>query len=118
MSQYRTMNEFLARRGEQSEIMIRNADRVMKRILSVDSLAYEEGALSAGVKEMLGLAASLVLRCDDCIAWHVHRCRETGVTTDQIVEVLGIGTVVGGTITIPHVRRALALLESMEEEAK
>lgn len=112
------MNEFLARRGEQSEIMIRNADRVMKRILSVDSLAYEEGALSAGVKEMLGLAASLVLRCDDCIAWHVHRCRETGVTTDQIVEVLGIGTVVGGTITIPHVRRALALLESMEEEAK
>lgn len=118
MSQYRTMNEFLTLRGEQNEILFRNADRVMKRVLSVDSLAYDEGALSAGVKEMLGLAASLVLRCDDCIAWHVHRCREIGVTREQIVEVLGIGTVVGGTITIPHVRRALALWESMEEEAK
>ncbi len=118
MSQYRTMNEFLARRGEQSEVMIRNADRVMKRILSVDTLAYEEGALSAQVKEMMGLVASLVLRCDDCIAWHIHRCRETGLTREQVVEALGIGTVVGGTITIPHVRRALALWESAGEEMK
>lgn len=116
MPEYRSMNEFLENRGKQNETMVRSADRVMKRMLSVDSIAYREGALSEQVKEMVGLAASLVLRCDDCIAWHVHRCHETGVKREQFVEVLGIGNVVGGTITVPHIRRALVLWESMEEE--
>lgn len=116
MPEYRSMNEFLENRGKQNEIMVKCADRVMKRMLSVDSMAYKEGALSEQVKEIAGLAASLVLRCDDCIAWHVHRCFETGVTREQLVEVLGIGNLVGGTITIPHIRRALLLWESIEEE--
>lgn len=117
MSEYRSMKDFLSRRGEQNAIVVENADRIMKRMLSVDSITYSEGALSEQVKELIGLAASLVLRCDDCIAWHVHRCHETGVSLEQLVEVLGIGNVVGGTITVPHIRRALALWKSIGEEA-
>jgi len=116
MPEYRSIKEFLHNRGEQNETVVKCADRVMKRMLSVDSLAYKEGALSEQVKEIIGLATSLVLRCDDCIAWHVHRCYETGLTKEQFVEVLGIGNVVGGTITVPHIRRALVLWESIEEE--
>ncbi len=116
MPEYHSIGEFLHERGKQNETVVKCADRVMKRMLSVDNIAYTEGALSEQVKEMVGLAASLVLRCDDCIAWHVHRCYETGVTKEQLVEVLGIGNVVGGTITVPHIRRALVLWESMEEE--
>ena len=117
MSQYSSIGEFLSDRSKQNEILIKRSDRVLKRMLSIDSTAYEPGALSEQVKEIAGLAASLVLRCDDCIAWHIHRCHETGVTTEQFAEVLGIGNLVGGTITIPHIRRAMVLWESMEEES-
>ena len=116
MPEYRSMKQFLATRGKQNETVVRNADRVLKRMLSVDTITYQDGALSEQVKELVGLAASLVLRCDDCIAWHVHRCHETGVTREQLVEVLGIGNVVGGTITVPHIRRALTLWESIQQE--
>lgn len=116
MSRYGSMKEFLSAREKQNEVVVRNADRVMKRLLSVDSLAYSRGALTEQVKEIAGLTASLVLRCDDCIAWHVYRCFETGVSREQLVEALGIGSLVGGSITIPHIRRAMVLWESMEEE--
>jgi len=109
------MKAFLEKREVQNEPLLRNADRILKRVLSIDSLTYGEGALSEPVKELLGLTASLVLRCDDCIAWHVHRCSETGVSQEQLVEALGIGAVVGGTITIPHIRRALVLWESIDK---
>ncbi len=104
---------FLREREALNQSVLRNADQVIKRVYAADALAYKAGALPVQVKELLGLAASLVLRCDDCISWHIHRCFEEGVSTPEVMEALGIGTVVGGTITIPHLRRAAALWEKL-----
>jgi AhpD family alkylhydroperoxidase len=86
-----------------------------RRFFNLDAAAYRDGALDAATKEMLGLAASLVLRCDDCIAYHVLRCIERGVGDDQLAEVLDVGLVVGGSIVIPHVRRARDLLDELRD---
>lgn len=86
----------------------------LKRFFALDHQAYEKGALDSRTKEMLGLAASLVLRCDDCITYHVERCHEEGVTRDELLEVLNVGLVVGGSITIPHIRRAMSRLTEVE----
>jgi AhpD family alkylhydroperoxidase len=83
------------------------ADLSIKRFYGLDSQAYREGALPRRTKELLGLVASLVLRCDDCIKYHIMQCHNEGVTSDELVEALAIGLVVGGSITIPHLRRAL-----------
>ena len=104
---------FLREREALNQSVLRNADQVIKRVYAADALAYKAGALPVQVKELLGLATSLVLRCDDCISWHIHRCFEEGVSTPEVMEALGIGTVVGGTITIPHLRRAAALWEKL-----
>ena len=103
----KTVAEFSQEREQLNELVMKHADLTIKRFYGLDSQAYREGALPARTKEMLGLVASLVLRCDDCIRYHIIRCREEGVSTDELVEVLGIGLVVGGSITIPHLRRAL-----------
>ncbi len=103
----KTVAEFSKEREQLNEIVMKHADLTIKRFYSLDSQAYREGALPSKTKEMLGLVASLVLRCDDCIKYHIIRCHEEAVTTDEIVEALGIGLVVGGSITIPHLRRAL-----------
>lgn len=110
------LKEFLEKREHSNKVVIKNADRVIKRIYSVDALAYTGGALPVKTKELLGLTASLVLRCDDCIAWHIHQCSCADVSTEELVEALGIGMVVGGTITVPHVRKALVLWESLKED--
>lgn len=80
---------------------------VINRFFSLDGRAYESGALDVKTKELLGLVASLVLRCDDCITYHIVRCAEEGVTRDEMFETLSIGLVVGGSIVIPHLRRAV-----------
>ena len=108
--------EFLARRATLNEAVLRHADTVIKRMYAVDALAYRPGALPERTKELLGLVASLVLRCDDCISWHIHRCRQTGISTEELVEALGVGMVVAGTITVPHVRKAMALWETLTPE--
>lgn len=110
-----TGSDFLRQREELNEAVLRNADLVMKRVYSVDALAYRPGALPETTKELLGLVSSLVLRCDDCISWHIHRCFELGLRTEEVVEALGVGMVVAGTITVPHVRRAVALWERLSE---
>ena len=84
-----------------------------KRFFNLDTNCYADGALPAATKEMLGLAASLVLRCDDCIAYHVIRCVELGVSETEILEVCDVGLIVGGSIVIPHLRRARALLDEL-----
>jgi ribonuclease HI len=86
----------------------------MKRFFAIDHDAYESGALPKATKELLGLVASTVLRCDDCIRYHVAESISAGVTVEQLVEALGIALVVGGSITIPHVRRAFEILDSIE----
>ena len=103
--------DFLNEREALNRLMIEKADRVIKRFISLDSLAYTEGALSVREKELLGLTASAVLRCDDCIRWHLQRCREEGLSTGEVMEAMGIAMLVGGSITIPHVRRAVRFWE-------
>ena len=93
-------------RKKMNERILASDNKVMKRIYSVDALAYREGALSSKVKEMLGLVTSMVLRCDDCVKYHLGKCYEEGVTTEEIYEIFSIANLVGGTIVIPHTRRA------------
>jgi len=99
--------EFKEEREELNRLLLDKADRVIKRFISLDSLAYRQGALAVDVKELLGLTASAVLRCDDCIRYHLDRCLSESVSTDKVMEALGIAMVVGGSITIPHIRRAV-----------
>jgi len=91
-------------------------NKVMKRIFNVDTNAYLDGAINVKTKEMLGLVASMVLKCDDCIFYHLQKCFEEGVTTEELMEVFGIANLVGGTIVIPHTRRAMEFWEELSEE--
>lgn len=104
---YRSIKEFQREREELNQLVLENANLEIKRFFSLDSQAYRDGALPARTKEMLGLVASLVLRCDDCILYHLGRCSEEGVSDEELKDALGIGLVVGGSITIPHLRRAI-----------
>ena len=113
MSQ-RSVEAFQTERERLNEVVMKYADLSIKRFWSLDSQVYREGALSAATKELLGLVASLVLRCDDCISYHVIRCHDEGVNDDEMVEALSIGLVVGGSITIPHLRRALQTWDELQ----
>ncbi|HUS70935.1 MAG TPA: carboxymuconolactone decarboxylase family protein [Anaerolineae bacterium] len=101
-----TIEEFQEERERLNEIVMQYAGLNMKRFYNLDSQVYRDGALPARTKELLGLVASLVLRCDDCIKYHLMRCREEDVTSEELEEALAVGLVVGGSITIPHLRRA------------
>ena len=89
-------------------------NKVIKRIYNLDTNTYMDGALSAKVKEMLGLATSMVLRCDDCIKYHLEKCHQYGVTTEELFEVFSVANLVGGTIVIPHTRRAVEYWEELQ----
>jgi AhpD family alkylhydroperoxidase len=112
------LKEFRDYRSKMNEKILGGGNKVMKRIYSIDTLAYQDGALSGKVKEMLGLATSMVLRCDDCIKYHLEKCYEHGVTTNEVLEIFSVANVVGGTIVIPHTRRALEYWEALNEEKK
>lgn len=99
-----------------NEIVMKYAPLEIKRFYSLDGQVYREGALPAKFKEMLGLVASLVLRCDDCIKYHIIRCHEEGVTNEEIEEALSIGLVVGGSIVIPHLRRAFEAWDELKQK--
>ena len=107
------VDEFNAYRSKMNEKILASDNKVMKRIYSLDTLTYQEGALSTKTKEMLGLATSMVLRCDDCIKYHLEKCHEQGVTSDEIFELFGVANLVGGTIVIPHTRRAVEYWEEL-----
>ena len=96
------------------EIMQRYAGRNMKRFLALDSQACGDGALHAKTKELLGLLASAALRCDDCIMHHLLRCRELGLSSAELVEAFNVALIVGGSITIPHIRHALGAWDELE----
>jgi AhpD family alkylhydroperoxidase len=89
-------------------------NKVIKRIFNVDTNTYMDGALNSRTKEMLGLVASMVLKCDDCIYYHLEKCFEQGVTTEELMEIFGVANLVGGTIVIPHTRRALEFWEELQ----
>jgi len=110
--------DFAAYRARMNERVLAEDNRVIKRIYSVDSLAYgEDGALPKPTKELLGLVASLVLRCDDCVKYHIVESHAAGLSRKEIVEAMSIGLVVGGTIVIPHLRRAIEFLDDLESGA-
>jgi len=88
-------------------------NKVIKRIFNLDTNTYMEGTLDVRTKEMLGLVASMVLRCDDCIKYHLQKCYELGVSTAEIMEIFGVANLVGGTIVIPHTRRALEFWDDL-----
>ncbi len=87
----------------------------IKRVFALDTLTYRDGALDSKVKEMLGLASSMVLRCDDCIQYHIKKCFELGVTRAEFFDIFSVALTVGGTIIIPHLRRAVDLLDKLEQ---
>lgn len=111
------VEEFNSYRSKMNERIFDADNLVLKRLFNLDTQTYQEGALTVPVKEMLGLVASMVLRCDDCIKYHVLKCHENGVTKEQLFEVFAIANIVGGTIVIPHLRRAVEFWEELETHA-
>ena len=110
------IEEFQSQRDALQTLMLEKADKTMKRFLNLDTQVYQDGALSAREKELMGLVSSLVLRCDDCINYHLVQCHKLGLKEAEIVETLSVGLIVGGSITIPHIRRALAAWDQLEAE--
>jgi AhpD family alkylhydroperoxidase len=108
-----SVEEWQAQREALNEKVLSIAGLEIKRFFSLDGQCYREGALPAKTKELLGLVASLVLRCDDCILYHVIRCKEEGLSTEEFQEACAVGLVVGGSIVIPHLRRAAARWEEL-----
>jgi AhpD family alkylhydroperoxidase len=108
------VEEFNAYRAKMNEKILAQDNLVLKRLFNLDTNTYEEGALSTQTKEMLGLVASMVLRCDDCIKYHLGKCKEQGVSTAQVYEIFAVANIVGGTIVIPHTRRAAEYWEELD----
>lgn len=116
MGKSNSIDQFKIERDRLNEIVMKYAGLGTKRFFSLDSQVYREGALSVKVKEMMGLVGSLVLRCDDCIKYHIIRCSEEGVSNEELEELLSIGLVIGGSITIPHLRRAYHAWEELKQK--
>jgi AhpD family alkylhydroperoxidase len=93
------------------------SDIQIKRFFALDDQVYRDGALDQKTKELLGLVSSLVLRCDDCVKYHLDTCHELGVGTDEVIEALSVGLVVGGSIVIPHLRRAVEFWDSLDHSS-
>lgn len=108
-------NDFNDYRARMNERIAAGNNKVLNRLFNLDTNTYMEGALNVKTKEMLGLVASMVLRCDDCIKYHVGKCKDEGVTTEEIFEVFAIANIVGGTIVIPHTRRAVEYWEAVNQ---
>ena len=110
------VKEFNDYRTKMNDVILSKNNKVMKRLWNLDTNTYEEGALNSKTKEMLGLVSSMVLRCDDCIKYHLGKCFEEGVTTDEVYEIFAVANIVGGTIVIPHTRRAAEYWEELNAE--
>lgn len=112
------VKEFNEYRSKMNDKLLADNNKVIKRIFNVDTNAYMEGALDVKTKELLGLVASTVLRCDDCVKYHLETSYKNGITKEEMMEAMGIATLVGGTIVIPHLRRAYEFWEALEAQSK
>jgi AhpD family alkylhydroperoxidase len=110
------VDEFEAYRAKMNGKILNENNKVLKRIFNLDTNSFTEGALDVKTKELLGLVSSLVLRCDDCVKYHLESSYKEGLKRAQVVEALSIGTLVGGTIVIPHLRKAFEYWEVLEEK--
>lgn len=109
------VEEFNTYRSKMNEKLLADNNKIIKRIFNLDTNAYAEGALDVKTKELLGLVASAVLRCDDCVKYHLESSFKVGATKEEVMETLGIATLVGGTIVVPHLRRAYEYWEALEQ---
>lgn len=110
MDEVKTFNEY---RKKMNDRILEMDNKIIKRIFNLDTNAFTEGAVNIKSKELIGLACSMVLRCDDCIRYHLGRCSELDVSTDEVFEVFGIANLIGGTIVIPHLRRAVEFWDEL-----
>ena len=112
-----SVQEFNDYRQKMNDKLLADNNKIVKRIFNLDTNAYAAGALDVKTKELLGLVASAVLRCDDCVKYHLETSHKNGITKDEMMEAMGIATLVGGTIVIPHLRRAYEFWEELDENA-
>jgi len=110
------VNEFNAYRSKMNDKILADNNKVIKRIFNLDTNAFAEGTLDKKTKELLGLVASMVLRCDDCVKYHLEASYNEGLTKEQVVEALSIANLVGGTIVIPHLRKAYEYWDALEAQ--
>ena len=110
------IDDFNQYRERMNERILATDNKVIKRIFNIDTIAYMEGALPVKTKELLGLVSSMVLRCDDCVKYHLIKCHENGVSSEELHETFGIATLVGGSIVIPHLRRAVEFWDALKSE--
>ena len=108
------LREFTEFRQRMNDRILAEPNQVVRRFFALDTQTYQPGALDLKTKELLGLVASMVLRCDDCISYHVAQCKDAGVNRDEFFEAFSVGLVVGGSIVIPHLRRAVDFLDQLE----
>lgn len=111
------VDDFNSYRSRMNDVILGKDNLVIKRLWNLDTNTYADGALDTKTKEMLGLVASMVLRCDDCIKYHLGKVHELGVTTAEVYEIFAVANIVGGTIVIPHTRRAAEYWEALQESA-
>jgi AhpD family alkylhydroperoxidase len=111
------VKEFNDYRSKMNEVILGKDNLVIKRLFNLDTQTYSDGALNVKTKEMLGLVASMVLRCDDCIKYHLLKCHEQGCTTEEVYEIFAVANIVGGTIVIPHTRRGAEFWEELIHKA-
>lgn len=112
MSLVKQFNDY---RSKMNEKILDSDSLIIKRIFNLDTNAYQEGELDIKSKELIGLTCSLVLRCDDCVKYHLGKCHDLGFTTNQINEAMGVATLIGGTIVVPHLRRAFEYWEELQK---
>jgi len=110
------VEEFNEYRAKMNDKILADNNKIIKRIFNLDTNAFQAGALDIKTKELLGLVASTVLRCDDCVKYHLETCHKEGIKKEEVVEALGIATLVGGTIVIPHLRRAYEYWDALEQQ--
>lgn len=115
MSQIKEFNDY---REKMNDRILEQDNKVLKRFFSLDHQTYSDGALSVKTKELLGLVASMVLRCDDCIKYHLGTCAELGINTEEVFEVFSVANLVGGSICIPHTRRAVEYWDELMAQKK
>ena len=109
------VEQFNAYRSQMNERIMEADNLIIKRIFNLDTNAYQAGALDVKAKELIGLTCSLVLRCDDCVKYHLGKCKEVGFSTEEVHEAMGVATLVGGTIVVPHLRRAFEYWDELNK---
>ncbi len=108
-----SIQEFNDYRQKMNDVILSKDNLVLKRLWNLDTNTYDDGTLDKKTKEMLGLVASMVLRCDDCIKYHLQKCHELGLSTEEVYEIFAVANIVGGTIVIPHTRRGAEFWEAL-----